>query len=59
MKSCFGRLSMRIIAAAIFAMRRKSSPDEGGIPLAYSNVTPPAIPEALQSLDRCGPMRPI
>lgn len=40
-------------------LKAPCSPDEGGTPLAYSDVTPPAVPEAIQRLDRCGPMRPI
>jgi hypothetical protein len=40
-------------------LKATCSPDEGGTPLAYTDVPPPAVPEALQRLDRCGPMRPI
>jgi hypothetical protein len=40
-------------------LKAPCSPDEGGTPLAYSDLPPPASPEAFKSLDRCGPMQPI
>jgi hypothetical protein len=40
-------------------LKAPCSPDVGGTSLAYSEVTPPTVPETLQHLDRCGPMRPI
>ncbi len=40
-------------------LKAPCSPDEGGTPLAYSNLTTRAEPEAFQRLDHCGPMRPI
>lgn len=40
-------------------LKAPCAPDEAGTPLAYSDVAPPAVPEAFQRLDRCGPMRPI
>jgi hypothetical protein len=40
-------------------LKAPCSPDEGGTPLAYSDLTTPAVPEAFRRLDRCGPMRSI
>lgn len=40
-------------------LKAPCSPDEGGTPLAYSDLTTPTDPGAFQRLDRCGPMRPI
>ena len=40
-------------------LKAPCSPDEGGTPLAYSDVTSPAVPVPLQRFDHCGPMRPI
>jgi hypothetical protein len=40
-------------------LKAPCSPDEGGTPLAYSDLTTPAAPEAFLRLDHCGPMRPI
>lgn len=40
-------------------LKAPCSADEGGTPLAYSNPTTPAAPEAFQRFDHCGPMRPI
>jgi len=40
-------------------LKAPCSPDEGGTPLAYSELTTPPVAEAFQRLDRCGPMRPI
>jgi hypothetical protein len=41
-------------------LKAPCSPDEGGTPLAYSDMQPlPAQPEAFKALDSCGPMRPI
>jgi hypothetical protein len=41
-------------------LKAPCSPDEGGTPLAYSDMHPlPAPPEAFKALDSCGPMRPI
>ncbi|GEC15458.1 hypothetical protein J2S34_003899 [Nitrobacter winogradskyi] len=40
-------------------LKAPCSPDEGRTPLAYSDLTTPAVPEAFRRLDRCGPIRPI
>lgn len=40
-------------------LKAPCSPDEGGTPLAYSDVSTPHASDALRSFDRCGPMRPI
>jgi hypothetical protein len=40
-------------------LKAPCSPDEGGVPLAYSGMLTPAVPDAFKSIDRCGPMRPI
>jgi hypothetical protein len=56
--------ALAIVATALAGcaykpLKAPCSPDEGGTPLAYSDLPSPAVPEALQRLDRCGPMRPI
>jgi hypothetical protein len=48
-----------IAGCAYKPLKAPCSPDEGGTPLAYSDATPPPLPDAFQRLDRCGPMRPI
>jgi hypothetical protein len=41
-------------------LKAPCSPDEGGVPLAYSGMQlAPAQPEAFKVIDHCGPMRPI
>lgn len=52
-------ISAALAGCAYKPLKAPCSPDEGGTPLAYSDVMPPAIPEAFQRLDHCGPMRPI
>ncbi|GLK73720.1 hypothetical protein KHC23_22585 [Ancylobacter dichloromethanicus] len=56
--------ALAIVATALAGcaykpLKAPCSSDEGGTPLAYSDLPTPAVPEALQRLDRCGPMRPI
>ncbi len=63
------RLSWRVVFIVLVAaalagcayrpLKAPCSPDEGGTPLAYSEMPQPAVPPALEALDRCGPMRPI
>lgn len=64
MKSIVAFAVIMLVATALAGcaykpLKAPCSPDEGGTPLAYSDVTPPAEPEAFRRLDHCGPMRPI
>ena len=58
-------IAFLVLVAAAFSgcaykpLKAPCSADEGGTPLAYSDMPAPTQPEAFQSLDRCGPMRPI
>lgn len=52
-------IAMLLAGCAYKPLKAPCSPDEGGTPLAYSDVAPSAEPDALKRLDRCGPMRPI
>ena len=52
-------MAAALAGCAYKPLKAPCSPDEGGTPLTYSDVTPPAVPEALRRLERCGPMRPI
>jgi hypothetical protein len=63
-KNIFTFAALALIGTALAGcaykpLKAPCSPDEGGTPLAYSDVTPPAFPKPVQRLDRCGPMRPI
>ena len=41
-------------------LKAPCSPDEGGTPLAYSDLGPPSpAAVAIRAVDSCGPMRPI
>ncbi|OPH81374.1 hypothetical protein B2M20_17990 [Nitrobacter vulgaris] len=51
--------ALALAGCAYKPLKAPCSPDEGGTPLAYSDVAPPTVPGAFQHLDRCGPMRPI
>ncbi len=64
MKAIFAFAALALVTSALAGcaykpLKAPCPPDEGGTPLAYSNVTPPPLPEPLQRLDRCGPMQPI
>lgn len=56
--------ALAIVVAALAGcaykpLKAPCSSDEGGTPLAYSDLPTPVVPQPLQRLDRCGPMRPI
>lgn len=63
-----GALALLATLAAVLALggcayrplKAPCSPDEGGTPLAYTDLppTPPAA-AAVRAVDSCGPMRPI
>ena len=64
MKAIFAFAALALLASALAGcaykpLKAPCSPDEGGTPLAYSDVTPPPVPEPFQRLDHCGPLRPI
>jgi hypothetical protein len=41
-------------------LKAPCSPDEGGTPLAYTDLAPtPPAAAAIRAVDSCGPMRPI
>jgi hypothetical protein len=41
-------------------LKAPCSPDEGGTPLAYTDLGPPSpAAAAIRAVDSCGPMRPI
>lgn len=52
--------ALALSGCAYRPLKAPCSPDEGGAPLAYA-YPPPALPlpEPLQAIDSCGPMRPI
>ena len=52
-------MAAALAGCAYKPLKAPCSPDEGGTPLAYSDAPTPAVPQAFQRLDRCGPMRPI
>jgi hypothetical protein len=52
-------MAAALAGCAYKPLKAPCSPDEGGTPLAYSDPPMPAVPQAFQRLDRCGPMRPI
>jgi hypothetical protein len=59
------RIGLALLAAAALAgcayqpLKAPCSPDEGGAPLSYTETAQPQTPSAFQSLDACGPMRPL
>ncbi|MDF2119200.1 hypothetical protein PY365_26895 [Roseiarcaceae bacterium H3SJ34-1] len=52
-------VAVALSGCAYKPLKAPCAPDEGGTPLAYSDMPAPTQPEAFESLDRCGPMRPI
>ena len=51
--------ALMLSGCAYKPLKAPCSADEGGVPMAYSELkTKPSI-EPFDSLDRCGPMRPI
>jgi hypothetical protein len=52
-------LATALAGCAYKPLKAPCSPDEGGTPLAYSDMPAPVQPEAFKAPDRCGSMRPI
>jgi hypothetical protein len=52
-------IALALAGCAYKPLKAPCSPDEGGTPLAYSDMPAPAQLKAFKAPDRCGPMRPI
>jgi hypothetical protein len=52
-------IALALSGCAYKPLKAPCAPDEGGTPLAYSDLPPQPQPEAFAHLDGCGPMRPI
>jgi hypothetical protein len=60
--SAFFAVAFTALALAGCAYKPLKAPcslDEGGTPLAYSDMPAPVQPGAFKAPGRCGPMRPI
>ncbi|HEY9211615.1 MAG TPA: hypothetical protein VIQ29_02040 [Ancylobacter sp.] len=52
-------LALALAGCAYKPLKAPCSPDEGGAPLGYAASAPTPSPQPFESLDACGPMKPI